>query len=64
MKSFGPANPTIIVEPDESVADLPEDYEMDVDNALKLFEECGDIILVRYGLYRELKTSFDLLNAL
>lgn len=47
MKSLGPGNPTIIVEPDESVADLPEDYEIDVDHALELFEQCGEIVLVR-----------------
>ena len=49
MKSFGPGNPTIIVEPDESVGELPEDYEIDVYNCLELFEQCGEIVLVRYG---------------
>ena len=51
MKSFGPGNPTIIVEPDESVGELPDDYEIDVDSCLELFEQCGNIILVRYGNY-------------
>lgn len=47
MKSLGPGNPTVIVQPDESCGELPEDYEIDVENALELFETCGEIILVR-----------------
>ena len=47
MRSLGPGNPTIVVEPDESVGELPDDYEIDVDNCLELFEQCGEIILVR-----------------
>jgi len=47
IKSFGPGNPTIIVEPDESVGELPDDYEIDVDNCLELLEQYGRIVLVR-----------------
>ena len=47
IKSFGPGNPTIIVEPDESVGELSDDYEIDVDNCLELLEQYGRIVLVR-----------------
>ncbi|XP_065051378.1 synaptojanin-1-like [Rhopilema esculentum] len=47
MKSLGPANPTVVIEVDNSVCDLPEDYEINVENALELFQQCGDIVLIR-----------------
>ena len=47
MKSLGPANPTVVIEVDHSVCDLPEDYEINVEYALEVFQQCGDIVLIR-----------------
>lgn len=47
IRSFGPANPTIIVRPDRSGEDLPEDFEVDIESALEVFQQCGEIVLVR-----------------
>eukprot|EP00794_Sanderia_malayensis_P016728 gene16728-18422_t len=47
IESFGPANPTIVVKLDNSLQDVPEDHEIDMDSALQVFQQYGDIVLVR-----------------